>query len=260
MTKEIKVLDALNSIQPLVVNPQLATAIGLDKAIVLQQLRYWLNGNSAHTRDGHKWIYNTYEQWQLDNFPFWTTQKIGGLFRELEKDGLIISCKFSRGKWDHTKWYRISETKVIKLPDIRLYEKHITDDMKNIRSDDMKNIRSKICKTNDLIPETTTETKTEIKTENFKKISNSLKLHLKMNIDINNGNTKLLSFIRDRIELGDSVSDFSKWWWNDYWLGRDKGQAPTMQQVHDNWIIAHDPVNSEKKDYTNDPLAEFIES
>ena len=47
---------------PLVVNPDLAVGIGLNEAIVVQQLNYWLNSKSAKTIDGKKWIYNTYEK------------------------------------------------------------------------------------------------------------------------------------------------------------------------------------------------------
>ena len=55
--------------RPLVINTQLAMKIGLNEAIVLQQLHYWLRDtNSGMECDGVRWIYNTTEQW-LEQFP-----------------------------------------------------------------------------------------------------------------------------------------------------------------------------------------------
>jgi len=41
---------------PLVIIPELATAIGLNEAVVLQQIHYWLK-TSKHKHDGFAWIY-----------------------------------------------------------------------------------------------------------------------------------------------------------------------------------------------------------
>ena len=49
--------------QPLVVLPELACKIGLNEAIILQQLNYWIN-KSTKTYDGKQWVYNTYNDWQ----------------------------------------------------------------------------------------------------------------------------------------------------------------------------------------------------
>ena len=95
---------------PLQVLPSLASAIGLEEAIVLQQLHYWLSNpkNSGHKdEDGNKWVFNTYEQWQEDNFPFWSTTKIQRIFLSLEKSGVIISSQIDAHKHDMRKFYRI---------------------------------------------------------------------------------------------------------------------------------------------------------
>ena len=47
---------------PLLVLPSLAIAIGLNEAIFLQQLHYWLQ-QAGKERDGRRWIYNTYDEW-----------------------------------------------------------------------------------------------------------------------------------------------------------------------------------------------------
>ena len=48
---------------PILVLPKLATEIGLNEAIVLQQMHYWLK-KSNHNYDGRRWIYNSFPEWQ----------------------------------------------------------------------------------------------------------------------------------------------------------------------------------------------------
>ncbi|MED4978243.1 DnaD domain protein [Geobacillus stearothermophilus] len=91
--------------KPLFVLPSLAKAIGLNEAIILQQLHYWLQ-ESRNIRDGYKWVYNTYEDWQKQ-FPFWSETTIKRTIRKLENQGIVVSDNFNSLKIDKTKWYRI---------------------------------------------------------------------------------------------------------------------------------------------------------
>jgi hypothetical protein len=91
---------------PLQVLPDLAVVVGLNEAIVLQQLHYWIR-RSTNTIDGQLWVYNTYEEWQTQ-FPFWSVSTIQRLFISLEKQGVIISEKHNVQRWDQRKWYRIN--------------------------------------------------------------------------------------------------------------------------------------------------------
>jgi hypothetical protein len=98
---------------PLIVIPSLATAIGLNKAIVLQQAHYWLQKSDKH-KDGHKWFYNRYEDWK-EQFPFWSDRTIRRTISDLEKDHLLISGNFNKKKSDKTKWYTIDYKKFNQL-------------------------------------------------------------------------------------------------------------------------------------------------
>lgn len=96
---------------PLQVLPELATKIGLNEAIFLQQLHFRLLV-SKHTRDGHIWVYKTYEEWQ-EEFPFWSIATIKRMIRKLEIEGYVISsATYNRMAMDKTKWYRIDYTKI----------------------------------------------------------------------------------------------------------------------------------------------------
>jgi hypothetical protein len=92
--------------KPLLVLPVLACECGLNEAIFLQQLHYWLE-RSENMRDGHKWVYNSYEDWRKQ-FPFWSVSTMKRIIWKLEKEGYIISSNYNRLKIDHTKWYRIN--------------------------------------------------------------------------------------------------------------------------------------------------------
>jgi len=104
MAKRTLLLDE----RPLIILPSLATAIGLNEAIVMQQLHYWLeNENSGIVEDGRRWIYNTYAQWAA-NFPFWSDKTIRRIINGLEESGMILATdKFNKDRSDRTKWYSI---------------------------------------------------------------------------------------------------------------------------------------------------------
>lgn len=87
----------------LVVNLSLAQEIGLNEAIVLNQIHYW------QKKCKHKWIYNSYEDWKKQ-FCFWSNRTIQRIFLSLEQKGLIES-KRTIG----SKFYKLSEPAIKKF-------------------------------------------------------------------------------------------------------------------------------------------------
>lgn len=96
--------------RPLVVLPTLAVKVGLNEAIILQQLHYWLK-DSKNVRDGYTWVYNSYEDWH-EQFPFWSVRTIKRIITGLKNKGIIVSGCFNKMKADRTKWYRIDYEKL----------------------------------------------------------------------------------------------------------------------------------------------------
>lgn len=92
---------------PLQVLPTLATAIGLNEAIVLQQLHYWVSKESAKSVEGKSWIYNTHEDWKKQ-FPFWSDKTIRRTLKSLLEKTLIESKNLNTNKFIQTKWYGIN--------------------------------------------------------------------------------------------------------------------------------------------------------
>ncbi|HGO3660423.1 TPA: DnaD domain protein [Staphylococcus aureus] len=98
---------------PIQVLPKLAELIGLNEAIVLQQIHYWLN-NSKHKYDGKTWIFNSYPEWQKQ-FPFWSERTIKRTFGSLEKQNLLHVGNYNKAGFDRTKWYSINYETLNKL-------------------------------------------------------------------------------------------------------------------------------------------------
>ncbi|MCM3111648.1 conserved phage C-terminal domain-containing protein [Lederbergia lenta] len=92
--------------RPLIILPSLAEKIGLNESIIIQQLHYWLKSNGKQKGE-HKWIFNTYEDWQKQ-FPFWSISTIRRTITKLEKANFIIVDNFNKLAIDKTKWYRIN--------------------------------------------------------------------------------------------------------------------------------------------------------
>ena len=100
---------------PILVDRVLAQKIGLNEAIVIQQLHYWIMVNkrqNKHFIDDKYWTYNTLEAWQKDTFYFWSIDTVKRTFKKLEKNELIITANFNKKGYDRTKWYTINYEKL----------------------------------------------------------------------------------------------------------------------------------------------------
>jgi Zn-finger nucleic acid-binding protein len=93
----------------------LAQHLGLESAIVLSQIKYWIkvSGRSILNQTG-KWIYNSLEEWHKQ-FPYWSLSKLRRIIKSLEDSGLIISKKINSKKWNQTKWYTLDYDALDKL-------------------------------------------------------------------------------------------------------------------------------------------------
>ena len=93
----------------LTVDPALAQAIGLDGAIVLTRISYLLHlskGKEGHADgNGTTWVWNSYDEWRRDHFPFFTKSHVIEVIRRLEREGLLVSRQ--RTSHDRRKLYTI---------------------------------------------------------------------------------------------------------------------------------------------------------
>lgn len=124
---------------------QLACEIGLNEAIFLSQLSYWLE-KSKHVIEGEKWIYKKVKDWKDQDFPFWSEDTIKRIIKKLEEQEYIISGNFNKAAFDKTKWYRINHN----LPIVQNGPTRVA------------NCPMESSKMHSTIPEITTETTTDI--------------------------------------------------------------------------------------------------
>lgn len=100
---------------PLVIIPRLAVLIGLDEAIALQQVRYWLaDARSPRVHEGRRWVRFTHQEWaaQIPRSP----RTLGTVFRQLEACGLLIATTVLNAvRGDQTRWYTIDFNTLVAL-------------------------------------------------------------------------------------------------------------------------------------------------
>ena len=92
---------------PLQVLPSLAVAIGLNEAIFLQQVHYWLRKNAGREHEGRRWVYNTLEQWH-EQLPFWSIPTIRRVIASLREQGVLLTtADLNKSNLDRTLWYSV---------------------------------------------------------------------------------------------------------------------------------------------------------
>lgn len=115
--------------EPITINRLSANVLGLNEAIVVQQIHYWLNINEKakiNVYDGHVWTYNTYDVWQKENFTFWSVKTIQRIFDKLVKLGIVIKGNYNKKKYDRTLWVTLDYDKLEEL--LVDYEKNNEDE------------------------------------------------------------------------------------------------------------------------------------
>jgi hypothetical protein len=91
--------------------PSLAKTIGLNGAIFLQQLQYWLKiaeqrGDAKSYAEGRWWTYSSYPEWVRQNFPFWSVRTLERTVEYLEKDLHVVIGR-ADPELGGRKWYSI---------------------------------------------------------------------------------------------------------------------------------------------------------
>lgn len=100
---------------PIAVSPTLAKELGLNAAVFLQQLHYWVEQKKQHGsryqdsfKDGYFWVYNTINEW-LEKLPFLGSKStFKRMIYDLQEKGILVIGNYNKFENDHTSWYRIN--------------------------------------------------------------------------------------------------------------------------------------------------------
>ena len=89
--------------------PQLAMKYGVDAAIMLNHLMYWIASNQLNGRNysiNRTWTYYTLEGF-TKIFPYWSYSQIRRIIKSLINQDVIITGNYNKHRWDRTTWYAL---------------------------------------------------------------------------------------------------------------------------------------------------------
>lgn len=98
---------------PILVYPTLAVILGINQAVIFQQLHFLLGitekaKNHYNFVNDRWWVYNSYAEWKASYFPWLAAGSIKRFFLELEELRLVDSMQSVKTPSDRRKWYTIN--------------------------------------------------------------------------------------------------------------------------------------------------------
>ncbi|MBT9158933.1 MAG: hypothetical protein DDT26_00182 [Dehalococcoidia bacterium] len=88
-----------------------AVRYGVEAAIMLQNIRFWIAKNKANKRhfyDGRYWTYNSARAF-TELFPYWSQPQIRRVLAKLIDAGVLVVGEYNQNPYDHTRWYALSD-------------------------------------------------------------------------------------------------------------------------------------------------------
>ena len=88
-------------------DPEIAVSVGINAAIIYQNIVWWCATNEANEKnyhDGRYWTYNSIKAFEK-LFPYLTRKQIRTALATLENVGLILAGTYNSAGYDRTKWY-----------------------------------------------------------------------------------------------------------------------------------------------------------
>lgn len=101
-------------------NVELATKVGVEKAVIIHNMYFWINHNAKNKKnvyDGSVWTYNSSSAFGK-LFPYLKDRTISRYLLELEKDGYLKTGNYNNNTFDKTKWYSFTDNFLEELKNI----------------------------------------------------------------------------------------------------------------------------------------------
>lgn len=89
----------------------IAVKYGVNAAIILENLSYWIKHNEANDTnfyDGTYWTFNSKKALK-ELFPYISERQISTAMQKLIDDGLVITGNYNKLAYDRTLWYALTE-------------------------------------------------------------------------------------------------------------------------------------------------------
>ena len=84
---------------------------GVDCAIMLNHIIYWIATNGSKTKnriDGRTWTYSSISNIK-EYFTYWSENQIRRILNTLTINEIILVNNFNKHKYDRTKWYALND-------------------------------------------------------------------------------------------------------------------------------------------------------
>lgn len=135
---------------------EIAEKYGVESAIIIHNLDFWLEKNAAnekHYHDGFYWTYNSAEAF-AKLFPYWNAHKIRRVLKRMQEQGILQTGNYNQHAYDRTIWYSFTEAFMSEMaPILRICKMVFTDSQNAING------------TATPIPDSNTDTKPDRKLE-----------------------------------------------------------------------------------------------
>ena len=92
-------------------NGEIARRYGVDEAVFIHNLYWWIVKNEAngrHYHDGRSWTYNSMAAF-AKLFPFWSEKQVRRIVDRLRSAGALLVGNFNQSAMDRTQWYSLSD-------------------------------------------------------------------------------------------------------------------------------------------------------
>ena len=94
-----------------VFDTDVAQKYGINAAIILQNIAFWVKQNEANGTnfyDGNYWTFNSNRAYQ-ELFPYMSKRQIETAFKKLIEDGVLITGNYNKLAYDRTLWYALTQ-------------------------------------------------------------------------------------------------------------------------------------------------------
>lgn len=101
-------------------NTAIAKKFGVNVAIFLNHMSFWIQKNMVnerHYHDGRYWTYNS-QNALLKIFPYWTRQNLRTVLKQAIDADLIVEGNYNKTAYDHTTWYAFTLNGLSLFPEL----------------------------------------------------------------------------------------------------------------------------------------------
>lgn len=107
----------------------IAKKYGIEEAILLNHLYFWIEKNRAnnkHYYDGYYWTYSSKKAF-TDLFPYLTERQVDYALKKLLDDGMIMKGNYNKSGYDRTLWYAITKNGYSILQNCQMEETNLSN-------------------------------------------------------------------------------------------------------------------------------------